>query len=591
MEPTRISLGARRSAALAAVAAAAALAFPAASNAAVTPSLTGDQLTLTGDGANDNITLTEEQVGADRLLQHNIPVAGGIESDNDFSTDAGIQSHLADGSAVVTVNAGGGNDTINLSAANIAGATINGEDGDDIIVGSAKIDAISGGLGSDRITGFRGNETINGDDGNDVMIWNNGDGNDVNEGGNGADETLITAGTADDDMKVDPVAGGRTKFERVNANFTVDMGTVERLNISSFAGADKLATAAGVTLPITVDAGPGNDTITGGDGADLLQGGDGVDTLNGGAGGDRILGNPGNDVMNGGGGDDVLVWNNGDGTDDMNGDDGLDRIENNLGAANDESKVKVDGGKVRYDRVNAPFGLNIASSEVLELNTFGGDDTLDVQPGVGGLIAIVADAGSGDDRLNGGDEADHFFGGLGNDTLEPGAGSDAVDGQAGDDTLKVRDGAGDHARGGAGTDSAIADAADVLDGVEKADVAKSAATIVRSKKITSKLRRGVYTARIQLECPATETAGCKGTLALQTAKAVRIGGVKLNAILATKSYALKAGQRKTVSVKLPKGVRKLSKKGKLSLRAVTTSKDAAGNVLTNSSKLSVKLVK
>ena len=40
------------------------------------------------------------------------------------------------------------------------------------------------------------------------------------------------------------------------------------------------------------------------------------------------------------------------------------------------------GGKVRYDRVNAPFGLNIASSEVFELNTFGGNDTLAVSPGV-----------------------------------------------------------------------------------------------------------------------------------------------------------------------------------------------------------------
>ena len=49
----------------------------------------------------------------------------------------------------------------------------------------------------------------------------------------------------------------------------------------------------------------------------------------------------------------------------MNGDDGLDRIEDNLGAADDVSQLKVVDGKVHYARDNAPFTLDIASSEVL----------------------------------------------------------------------------------------------------------------------------------------------------------------------------------------------------------------------------------
>ena len=102
--------------------------------------------------------------------------------------------------------------------------------------------------------------------------------------------------------------------------------------------------------------------------------------------------------MNGGAGDDTLVWNNGDGNDHMNGDDGLDRIEDNLGAANDISQLKVVAGKVHYARDNAPFTLDVATSEVFELNTFGGNDTLDIAPGVGALIAVTVDAGSGDDR-------------------------------------------------------------------------------------------------------------------------------------------------------------------------------------------------
>ena len=80
--------------------------------------------------------------------------------------------------------------------------------------------------------------------------------------------------------------------------------------------------------------------------------------------------------MNGGGSDDTMDWNNGDGNDVMNGDAGIDRIENNLGAADDVSTLKVENGRVRYDRTNAPFNLSVGTSEVFELNTFGGNDTL-----------------------------------------------------------------------------------------------------------------------------------------------------------------------------------------------------------------------
>ena len=573
MELTRsIAISARRSAALAALAAAAAFAIPATANAAVTGAVTGDTAVLTGDASNDNIIISVDN-GA---LRHNLGTATGFADATDFdSTVAGPQT---------------------LTSA--ATLTIDGGAGDDNIVGGPAADHLIGGAGSDRITGFTGPDDVDGNDGNDAFIWNNGDGNDTNDGDAGADESIINGRNTTDDMTVQNLAG-RVRFDRVAPGpFFVDMGTVERLTINSAAGDDKLVVNADVTLPITVDAGSGNDDITTGAGADLVQGGEGVDTLNGGAGGDRILGNPGNDVMNGNAGDDTLVWNNGDGTDVMNGQDGLDRIEDNLGAANDNSQVKVIGGKVFYDRLNAPFALTIDSSEVLELNTFGGDDILNVAPGVGALIAITADGGEGNDTFNGNDESDTFFGGLGNDILNPGAGADAIDGQGGDDVLGVRDGAGDLARGGAGTDSATADAVDVLAEIEQADVpaatgadVKGTAIQVRSKRITSKLKRGVYTARVEILCPAAEAGGCQGTLALQTAKAVRIGGVKVTALVGSKSYSLQAGQTRTLSIKLPKGIRKFSKNGTLSLRAVSTSLDAAGNVATGTSRLSVKLVK
>ncbi len=573
MEPTRISVRARRTAALAAVAAAAALAIPSVAGASVTGVVSGDTATLTGDASADNIVIGFNGTN----LTHNLGTATGFAGPTDFDSNfGGTQVLTADGTL-----------------------TIDGGDGDDNIVGGRNADHLIGGAGSDRITGFTGDDQIEGGAGNDLFIWNNGDNTDTNNGEDGVDEQQINGRNTTDDMNVKNIAGGRVLFDRADPGaFGVDMGTIERLTINSQAGDDKLVTSPGVTLPMTIDAGPGLDDITTGDAGDIVQGGEGVDTLNSGAGGDRLVGNPGNDVVNAGSGDDTLVWNNGDGTDDMNGQDGLDRIEVNLGAADDVSKVKVEAGKVRYDRVNAPFGLNIATSEVLELNTFGGNDTLDVEPGVGALIAIVADAGSGNDRLNGGDESDTFFGGLGDDTLEPGAGFDAVDGQDGNDTLRVRDDTGDLARGGAGTDSAVADASDVLAEIESADVTqlpaadtKGTALRVLSRQITSKLKRGTYTARVRVECPATEPGGCKGRLSLLTAKPVRINGVRVpSVLLVSKRYTLRPGQRKTLSMKLPKGVGRIANRNRtLSLRAESVSRDLSGNVATRSSKLTVKL--
>ena len=329
-----------RLAALAVSAGVFALAVPAAANAAVTANITGNTVTLTGDQADDAIVLGVNGAG---LLTQTI----GANTTTDFG-GATIQAAQAD----VIVNAGAGNDNINLSAATVRSSVINGEDGDDIIVGSPIAEQISGGNGNDRITGFKGNDTVTGDAGNDVMIWNNGDGNDTNDGGDGIDETLVTEGTAADDTHVTAPVAGRFFLNRTNAPFSVDMGTVEKLTLTTFSGDDTLTTDPGITLAMNVDAGPGNDTITTGDGADLIQGGDGNDTLNGAGGGDRLVGDRGGDTINGGAGDDTLVWNNGDGSDVMNGDDGVDRIEDNLSGNDDISTLKPDGARIRYDRLN-----------------------------------------------------------------------------------------------------------------------------------------------------------------------------------------------------------------------------------------------
>ena len=61
-------------------------------------------------------------------------------------------------------------------------------------------------------------------------------------------------------------------------------------------GTDTLTTL-GVTTPLMIAGGPGNDTLNGGAGPDVLDGGDGIDTLDGGAGVDDYFGEGGDDTI------------------------------------------------------------------------------------------------------------------------------------------------------------------------------------------------------------------------------------------------------------------------------------------------------
>ena len=99
------------------------------------------------------------------------------------------------------------------------------------------------------------------------------------------------------------------------------------------------------------------------------------------------------------------------------------------------------------------------------------------------------------------------------------------------------------------------------------------------------------TTRISVECPPAEAGGCKGTLTLLSAKPLRIGSAKVIAVLGSARYTLKPGERKTVTVALPKGVRKLAVKRAIAARAQTVTSDAAGNVAVGSRTVSLRLAR
>jgi Ca2+-binding RTX toxin-like protein len=575
---------------------------PASALAAVSSaSIDGQTATLNLDGADDNVTVSV----SGGLLVHG-QTSGGLNSGADWdSARAGDQTVPADGAISVDINGGDGDDALTVQAKDteIDGVKLNGDGGDDVLTGADSGDSLHGGDGNDRLVGGKGGDDMNGGDGNDTLVWNNGDGSDFVDGEAGNDTTEVNGNpTLGDTFTLEPNAG-RVTFRRTNlAGFTLDAST-ERFQVNGLGGDDSVTAGDGAALAaltqLSVDGGAGDDTVTGSDGADLIFGGEGNDTLNGGGGDDRIVGDRGSDTMDGGAGDDTLVWDNGDGTDVINGDDGRDDVEvNGAPAAGDVFTVQPAGARIRFDRTNlVPFSLDIGTSETMHANGLGGDDAIAV--GEVGAYAVTAAGGSGNDTLTGSGSSETFLGGSGNDTITPGGGLDVVSGDAGDDRVDVRDNTADLARGGDGNDSVIADGADLdtLDGFETVDRTPVATpppldTATRPVAIrggTVKVRRGA--APITLSCPAASAADCTGTLAIRTARAVRLHGLKAAVQLGSARYDIAPGRSRTLKVKLATGSRRLAdRRGHLEVLAVAST-GAQGKIARSSRRLTLALAK
>jgi Ca2+-binding RTX toxin-like protein len=583
---------------LAAVVAAsfAAVALPA--NAAVSSaSIDGLTATLNLDDANDVVTVSV----AGGLLVHG-QTTGGLNSGTDWdSGTAGDQTVPADGTRTVIVNGGGGNDAITViaKATELASSGLNGDGGDDVLTGPDSNDTLTGGDGNDRLVAGKGDDLMQGGTGNDTLVWNQGDGSDRADGQAGNDGAEVNgAPTLGDAFTIDPVAGGTVRLRRTNLGpFTFDAAT-ERFEVNGLGGDDSVTANDGVgaaTL-LTVDGGAGADTVNGSEGADLILGGEANDVLSGGGGDDRVVGDRGADTMNGGAGDDTLVWNNGDGTDVANGDAGRDDVEvNGAPAAGDLFTVQPNGARVKFDRTNlVAFSIDIGSSETLHANGLGGDDTVTV--GEVGTFEVTGAGGPGNDTLTGGGASETFLGGSGHDTINPGGGVDLVSGDDGDDQVNVRDRTADLARGGAGNDAVIADngQTDILDGFEAVDRTLNEKPKVENRTLpvtlgggTVKVKRGV--ASIKVSAPAGASTNSTGSLAVRTAKAVRLGGLKAVLQLGSARYSVAPGASRRIKVKLPRGTNRLAdRKGRLKVRAVASTGPSV-DTATSSKRLTLKL--
>jgi Ca2+-binding RTX toxin-like protein len=175
---------------------------------------------------------------------------------------------------------------------------------------------------------------------------------------------------------------------------------------------------------VTINAGPGDDTVTGSPFAD------------------NILGDAGNDTITGGAGNDTI-----------NGGDGTDRV--------------VESGDTNFTLTNSSLTGNgtdtLSNLEAAAVTGGAGNNNLNAGAFTG---PVTLDGGAGNDTLTGGSAADSLTGGAGNDTLTGNAGNDTLAGGDGTDRV-VESGDADFVV----TNSSLTGrGTDTLSGIEEADL-------------------------------------------------------------------------------------------------------------------------
>jgi Ca2+-binding RTX toxin-like protein len=386
-----------------------------------------DTVQVTGSGSNVTVSGLAASVGiagaetGDRLV---ISTLAG----NDVITAAGLQAQTVQ----LTIDGGAGNDTIT------------GGDGSDLLIG---------GDGNDLITGGRGNDVAFLGSGTDAFVWNPGDGSDVVEGQDGTDTLVFSGANVNENIDIS-ANGSRARLFRDVGNVTMDLNSVEHIQVHALGGADSInvndLTGTGVTQvaidlsgtsgdgqpdnvivngtagddrisivssgasvvvnglaaqltiggaelgndSLIVNGGVGNDTI---DASRLhgqvnltLNGGDGDDFITGSADNDLVNGGRGNDVALLGSGNDTFVWNPGDGSDTVEGQSGTDTLQFNGSNVGENIDISANGSRARLFRDVGNVTMDINSVERINLAALGGADTITVNDLTGTNVSQVA---------------------------------------------------------------------------------------------------------------------------------------------------------------------------------------------------------
>jgi Ca2+-binding RTX toxin-like protein len=319
-----------------------------------------DQVIVNGTAGNDNITAASKN-GA-------VVVSGLAAQVQVTGIDAGVDQ--------LTINGLGGDDTIDASKlkANAVALTLNGGDGNDMLVGSP---------GNDTIIGGRGNDTALMGAGDDTFVWNPGDGSDTVEGQGGNDTLLFNGANVAENINIS-ANGSRVLFTRDVANIVMDLNGIENIDFNALGGADT----------VTV-----NDTS-------------------------------GTDLKN-------VQINLGVPAGSATGDGAADRVIVNGTAGDDAISVTGSGDQAQVAGLHATVTITGAepANDVLQINGLAGDDVITASGLTAPAIQFVADGGDGDDVLIGGSGNDTLLGGAGDDVLIGGPGQDVLDGGPGNNIL------------------------------------------------------------------------------------------------------------------------------------------------------------
>jgi Ca2+-binding RTX toxin-like protein len=270
-----------------------------------------------------------------------------------------------------------------------------------VLLGSAA--SGSGNALDNRITGNDNDNDLFGGDGNDTL--NGGDGGDILIGGAGDDVYVIDSEL--DGIAEDPDQGRDTVRSSISLNWSFGLGA----NLEDIVLLGNAVFAIGNEL---------DNRITGNDNDNNLSGGEGNDTLNGGVGADTLTG---------GNGDDLYIVDN------------------------EWDVVAIENYEEGHDTVRSSVYFSLYGNNYLEDLVLVGSEDL---TGAGNFNANKITGNSGDNFLVGWDGDDSLSGGQGNDYLDGGIGSDTMRGGIGDDAYIVDD-AGDKVieAAGGGTDDLV----------------------------------------------------------------------------------------------------------------------------------------
>lgn len=316
---------------------------------------------------------------------------------------------------------------------------------------------------------------------------------------------------------------------------------IQRISATLGGGDDGFS--AGNALPMTVDAGPGDDEVTTGDGPDVVLGGDDDDEIDIDA---NTAAGTTSEVDGGGGDDELRIGRDGRATI-VRGGQGRDVATYRFGSGGKAvslDNVANDGGAGEGDDVR---------SDVEDLIGTNANDTL-----IGSGVANTLDGAGGTDRLEGLGGPDTLIGGPGT--------SDATFGGEGADAIMLRDGVADACpSGGAGTntfDLDLVDQAISFGGISLPCGAFFQLRFVGLQSVVvgavdegPNVRMSVPLpavreagARVRLACPAPLRRRCAGTLDVFTLRGTRA--------LGSVAYSLRPGRARAVVVSLDSAARR-----------------------------------